>query len=239
MSDIFREIDEDLRKDDYQKIWRTYGPYAIALATLIVLATAGYQGWKAYQNSRQLEDSVLYLEGAKLLQQGLEPDAAAKFGELAESGTSGYRILALMQQAGALVAAGKPDEAVFLYEQVAEDPSHDQQFRQLATLKAAILRADADSYDQMQNRIGELARSNSPWRFTAIEILAYSAFRTNRLDVAKEGWRQLLDDFETPASIKERAQDLLSIVGEDVGEINSSGLGGQPPEDLVSDQQEE
>ena len=45
MSDIFREVDEDIRRDQIKKLWDRFGPYVLGLALLIVLGTAGYRGW--------------------------------------------------------------------------------------------------------------------------------------------------------------------------------------------------
>jgi len=47
MSDLnfIREIDEEVRRDQMLKLWQRYGHYAIGLAVLIVLATAGWRGW--------------------------------------------------------------------------------------------------------------------------------------------------------------------------------------------------
>jgi hypothetical protein len=42
MSDIFREVDEDLRREQVRKLWDRFAPYVIGLAVLIVAATAGY-----------------------------------------------------------------------------------------------------------------------------------------------------------------------------------------------------
>ena len=41
MSDIFREVDEDLRRDEAAKVWKKYGPYAIALPRLLRGAAGG------------------------------------------------------------------------------------------------------------------------------------------------------------------------------------------------------
>src|SRR5690349_4862887 len=35
MSDIFREIDEELRRDNIAKLWQRYGKYVIGLAVLL------------------------------------------------------------------------------------------------------------------------------------------------------------------------------------------------------------
>ena len=43
MSDIFREIEEDLQRDRYKKLWEKYGNLVIAAAVVLVLGTAGWQ----------------------------------------------------------------------------------------------------------------------------------------------------------------------------------------------------
>ena len=43
MSDIFQEIDEDLRQDKAARLWKAYGKYLIALAIFIILAIASYR----------------------------------------------------------------------------------------------------------------------------------------------------------------------------------------------------
>ena len=44
LSDIFREIDEELRRDSLAQLWKKYGHYVIGLAVLIVIATAAIVG---------------------------------------------------------------------------------------------------------------------------------------------------------------------------------------------------
>ena len=43
MSDILRQIDEDLRKDRLREIWKRYGLYAATLILVIILSVIGYQ----------------------------------------------------------------------------------------------------------------------------------------------------------------------------------------------------
>ena len=50
MSDdsFIREVNEELRKDQAKALWDRYGPVALAVAVLVVLATAlwvGYDHW--------------------------------------------------------------------------------------------------------------------------------------------------------------------------------------------------
>ena len=43
MSDIFQEIDEELRQDKAARLWKAYGKYLVALAIFIILAIASYR----------------------------------------------------------------------------------------------------------------------------------------------------------------------------------------------------
>ena len=48
MSDesLFREVDEEVRQDQFKKLWTLYGSYFTALAVAVVLAVAGFKGWQ-------------------------------------------------------------------------------------------------------------------------------------------------------------------------------------------------
>ena len=40
MSDIFREVEEDVRRERLEKIWKEYGDYIVAALALLILAGA-------------------------------------------------------------------------------------------------------------------------------------------------------------------------------------------------------
>jgi hypothetical protein len=49
LGDIFREIDEELRQEKYEKLWQRYGKLIIAAAVVLILSVASYKGWEQYQ----------------------------------------------------------------------------------------------------------------------------------------------------------------------------------------------
>ena len=57
MGDIFQEVDEEVRRDRFNKFWKEYGAYVIAAAVALVLGTAASVGWREYNAQRQQEDS--------------------------------------------------------------------------------------------------------------------------------------------------------------------------------------
>ena len=52
MSDIFAEVDADLRRDRWQAMWDRYGLLVIGGAVAIVLLVAIVVGYRAYQQSQ-------------------------------------------------------------------------------------------------------------------------------------------------------------------------------------------
>ncbi len=46
MSEIFNEIDDELRREQLKKIWDKYSVYIVAAALLII---AGVAGWRGYE----------------------------------------------------------------------------------------------------------------------------------------------------------------------------------------------
>ena len=46
MSDIFQEVDEEVRRERLMQLWKRYGNFVIAAAVIVVL---GVGGWRGYQ----------------------------------------------------------------------------------------------------------------------------------------------------------------------------------------------
>ena len=60
MADIFQEVDEDLRRDRATALWRRYGKYVVAAAVVLVLATAGWSGYRHYRDQQRQEAGVKF-----------------------------------------------------------------------------------------------------------------------------------------------------------------------------------
>ena len=71
MTDIFREVEEELRHDHYAKLWRKYGKYVIALAVLIVAGTAGSVAWRDHQRAQRAEESERFAAGMMLIAENM------------------------------------------------------------------------------------------------------------------------------------------------------------------------
>ena len=215
MGDIFREIDEELRQDKFEKLWREYGRYMIAGAVVVVLAVAGFSGWQQYQQSQRLADGARFAAAKASAEDGNTEDAAALFAALGrESGTS-YGTLARFHEAALSAKKGDADAAVAIYDALAADTDIDPPFRDLATILSASVRANGASPDTaaINDKLQPLIDSGGTWRHSALEILGTLAHRSGDIAKAKELFKQIVDDIEAPQSLRSRAAQMLAIMG--------------------------
>jgi len=241
LSDIFQEVEEDVRREKYEELWKKYGAWIITAAVVFVGSVAGYQAWQAYDRSARISDSEAFIAAREKAEKGSEPDAAAAFEELSETAGSGYRILARFQRAALLTQSGDIEGAHAVYDELSGDSSIGQEFRQLASIKSAFLKADTLTYEEMAERVGPIIDTKSQWRYSARELLAYAALRANKLDEALSGYESLSTDVDAPVDARARAVEMLAITeatkkksGGAVGST-SSNEASEPQEDGQSD----
>ena len=74
MSDIFREVDEEIRHERYKRLWDRFGPYLIAVALLIVVGTAAYRGWVYWRETEAQASGDVFVQAVRLAEEGtLQP----------------------------------------------------------------------------------------------------------------------------------------------------------------------
>jgi hypothetical protein len=212
MADIFREIDEELRRDKAAKAWERYQKPIIALAALIVIAAGA---WRFYDYDRTQKAQAAggkYEVALQLSREGKSTEAEAALGDIAKSGPAGYALLARFRAAGES-AARDPDGAVKIFDGIAADTNVDGAMRDVARLRAAILRVDKADAGELQRRLEPLAQAGQPFRASARELLAVAALKRNDLEAAGKWLDMIVVDAQTPGEIRQRAEALLGLVG--------------------------
>ena len=214
--DIFiQEVDDDLRQDEFHKLWRDYGKYGIGLAVMLVLGVAGFKGWQAYDLSSREAASARFSR-AMNIDPAKEPDAAFKaFQGIATDGTAGYPLLARFQQAKLLAKGGNANGSAEAYRVLAADSGIDEIYRQLAVILGSLQELNMSGPDlaDLEKRLQPLAADNSTWRFSAREITGVIANRTGNKDKARKLFSALVQDRGAPQGVRARAQEMLSILG--------------------------
>lgn len=211
MTDIFQEVEEDLRRERLNQVWKRYGGVFLTVAVLAVAATGGFVFWRQYQQS-QMEDAAQTYQAAIELARANDLDGAlAAFGAIADNGRDGYRVLALFQQAGLLLARGDVRGALAVYDRVANSDA-DGRLKALARLRAAQALADVEEPDVLKNRVAPFAGDDNPWRFEAREIQAVADYRAGRQAEALAAYQALAADEKAPEGLRDRSRRMAAFV---------------------------
>ena len=209
MSDVFQEVNEDLRRDQYIRLWKAYGKYAIAVIAAIVLGTASGVGYREYTSSRTHAASDRYEDAVALLKAGNEQEALMGFSQLAADTDGIYGVLALARQAAALGSSGDREAAVTLYDRFASgDVSAPEIIRDLAALRAAMLLIDTTSSEEVAARLNPLADDDRPLKYSARELLGVLALRDGDTEAAEDIFTKIAEDGGAPAGLRARAAAL-------------------------------
>lgn len=211
MSDesLFREVDEEVRQDQAKKLWAQYGNYFTALAVAVVLAVGGFKGWQHWQLTQSETAAKVFSDGIQKLQEGKTADAEAAFAAIQHSG---YAKLADLRRAAALAGAGKGDEAVAIYDKIANDQNNAQSLRDLARLRAGYALTDKLAPAELISRLGSFDNDTSPWRGLAREIFALAAYRTGDYAMADRYLNAIIADQGVSLELRQRAQMLLEVI---------------------------
>ncbi len=213
MSDEFiREVDEEVRQERYERLWKRYGRFVVAGAVAIVLAAIAGVLWQNYQQQRREADSRAFIQAITLANQDHAEEAINLLGALVTDGSAGYALLAKLREAGLLVHSGDVEAAIIVYKRIAEDGSVQQVYRDYAMLMAVLNEIDTIDPDDADTRLASLMADGNAWRFSARELVAIAAMRADRKDRARELLEINADDPQAPQGIRGRAAQLLAIL---------------------------
>ncbi|HEY7689096.1 MAG TPA: tetratricopeptide repeat protein [Dongiaceae bacterium] len=213
MTDIFQEVDEEVRRENLQRLWKRYGRFAVGAGVVVLLVIAGVIGWQRYTEHREAARAQQFSDAIALLNDPDPAKARAAFQELAQ-GSDGIAAMARFRAAGLQVDAKDQAGAVATYDAIAADSGIPQPFRDAATLMAAYQLADTADLPEIERRLNPLTVATNPWRFSALELIALSAQRAGDLTKARTIFTQLADDLQTPTGLRARAAEMLAALKE-------------------------
>jgi len=205
LSDIFREIEEELRRDNLAQLWKKYGNYIIGLAVLIVLVTAAIVGWRTYQDKQREAQGAQYASALDLARQGKDADAAAAFATLAQKADAGRAVLARFEEAASKVNSGDVPGAIAVYDQLAGDGSVDGAFRDAATLLSARYTLDKGDPQVAIAKLQPLTAPTNAWHGLALELTALAELKSGDKTKAHKDFETLGKDTTAPQAVRQRS----------------------------------
>lgn len=228
MADIFNEVDEEVRRERLKAFWDRYSIFVIAAAVLIVAGIGGWRAYEYYTAQKAAAAGAIFEEAVALSEQGKHTEAEKAFAKVVAEAPKGYAALARFRAAAELAEAnpGKPDQAVNAYSAIAADGSLGPLWQDLAALRAGLLLVDTAPFADLRARLEPITAAGRPYRHTARELLALSAFRAKDMAEAKRYIDMITADAETPPGSRQRIEVLSALIaGEGKAAAEKAGDG--------------
>lgn len=211
MADIFHEVDEEVRRERLQKFWERYSILIIGLAVLIVAGIGAWRGYEWYISKQAAAAGAKFEVAVTLAEQGKHAEAQAAFAKLGTEAPAGYKVLSRLRAAAELVES-KPEEAAKVYDALAADASLGRTVQDLAAVHAGMLRVDSAPFAEMQQKLSALVEPGRPFRHSARELLALSAWRSHDVANARKYIDMITKDAESPPNMRTRAEILSALI---------------------------
>ncbi|MFN7114594.1 MAG: tetratricopeptide repeat protein [Alphaproteobacteria bacterium] len=210
MSDVMREIDEDMRHEKLREFWVENRAWIIGGIVLAIVMTAALSFWRQHTINRNAQATY------ELFSAMDRADEAA-LGALAETAKGTHGALASFLAAGIHGQKGESAEAAAIYDRIAGTRGLDRVYRDLATLLSVSHRLDTGDTQQLHATLKPLTAAKNVWRFSALELQALLFARENKMADAVSALTTLIGDTAAPAEVRARATTLRALYQESAG----------------------
>jgi hypothetical protein len=211
VSDIFREIDEELRRDNLLKLWSRYGRYIVALVVLLLLVAGGIVAWRDHQVSERRAQSTRYAAALSLAREGKDAEAAKVFAAIAQE-SGGYATLASFEEGALLAKSGDHTGAAAVYDRIAGTSGLGPAFHDLAVLLSVMHGMSEADAQAVVERLAPMTAAGNPWRATALELTAAARLKTGDKSGALALYQTVADDLAAPQGLRARAAEMAAAL---------------------------
>ena len=205
---FIQEVTEEVRRDRLFGYIRRYGWIAAVLVVLLVSGAA----WNEY--SKATVRAAAEARGDAILGALDSEDSLARVEALAAIGAAGAQaaVVAMLLSDEAMDSGDLAGAAEAL-RSVIEDDAQLDLYRDLATLKLAILSASELAPADRVAMLEPLALAGAPFRVLAEEQLALAEIESGEREAALDRLRALAEDSEATTGLRRRARMLIVALG--------------------------
>lgn len=228
MTDVFEEVEEQIRQDRYISFFKKWGLWLAIGFALVIAGIAAGLAWRNYQEQSRRENGEAFAAIISQLQEGRLDDAKASLEAFDGRDEGVYRAFSLMAEAAILVEQGDLTGATEKFDAAAE-ASNNPIVRDSARLRAAYLAADTQDFAALETRLAPLLEDDTAGeiRAAARELLAIEAWEAGQVDRARDLFDQLALDVNTPDAIRQRAESIApAVLGPAAAPTETPAAGG-------------
>lgn len=203
MSDLFTEVDEALKQERLEKLWKDYGGFVIGVIAALILGTAakaGYASYVKHENEKQTEIILEQIEDGEY--------SAADIVSIEDKLKKPLRAIHAFQAAGLFVEGGQMDQAKEQYQKVIElSEGRNPTLANLSTYIDVTHTQDTEEkYALLQNIADD---EDNLWRYHAhLDLALIEAREKANYPKAREHLGIILEKETTPQTLRQKAQSL-------------------------------
>ena len=211
IKNLINEIKEDVRKDEALHFLKKYSVHIFATVTLLITGSLGYAAWSWHKAKKQEEATLYLLEAINSQQKNASEKAVRYLNSLENSYGYSFVEIGTLLQANTLVQQEKEEDALALYEQLAQKPNTPKMIVYYARTRALYIKVNKKIDAALLAEVEPLIESRNPWHYSAAELkgvvqMTLAEKDKTYLKPAQTTFQGLLSDPSTPSSIKSRVR---------------------------------
>lgn len=211
MTDIFTEVDESVRQEKLESWWKRWRPFVYGAIVVLVGSVAINEFVLKPQAAQARAERALELENAvKALEEGQYEEAANAFRAIVEANTMLSPLAAHYLAQTQIEGMGDPAGAAETLAGIGG--TEGGPFERLALIKAAYLRADTLTLDELETTLGAMVSEDTALGAMARELVASKAAAVGDIARARTEFNRLKFDANAPAGVVQRAEIALAAL---------------------------
>ncbi|MDE1467884.1 tetratricopeptide repeat protein [Aurantiacibacter sp. D1-12] len=231
---LMREVDEAVRQDEVTDFAKKYGwPVGIGL-TIAMAIFGGVLFWQSQTEAALEERSESLVMAMDELEAGNVDIADGELAQLSD-GTDGAAAAAAMMRAGIAIQQDRIDDAVALFDSVANNTELPAEYRDIAAIRSVTLQFDDMEPQAVIDRIGPLAQPDNAYYGSAGELVAHAYLALDQRDQAGPLLVAISQNEDVPGSIRGRTRQLAGLLGFDPIDDVDAALAEITGEDVPSE----
>lgn len=209
MANIFREVDEDIRKERYINLFRKYGVYVIAIIVIIVGTLAGIQFYSGYQVNK---NEMLFAEYINIIENNSD-DTLEKLSDSGNTSNLFLNGMYLLKRSDLLVASGQIDQATLLLSEAIEDNTLNKIHNDVAIYKLLMINIETLSIEEIKSYQNKLISEVDAFYLTE-ELIAIKFLIEGQKEDAIKKFSELSTNNSVPIEIKNRSAVFIKIANQ-------------------------
>ena len=209
MSDILRQVDEELRQDRLLNLWRRSRVYLIGGLILLIGSVLGYQINKSVNQSFYEDEVEKYISSSDLV------DFNQTIENLSKIESSNQLLISDIAQikiAAILMENGKIQESKNTLLEIINEGKTDTILTDLAIYFYLMSSLNDMPIDEINKYLTNNKLENSSFKYLFKETIAIKNLLVGNIELSKEKFDELINDINTPRDIVIRSTKFLDTI---------------------------